>query len=260
VSEGAWIFLSHSHKDFDKVRDLRNELEVQRHHPLLFFLKCLDDTSEIDDLIRREIEARSWFILCKSPNADASHWVQEERKIIAALPDHTSTVVDLDKPLATQLSSVSGLTKRASVFLSYARADAPHAKLIEASLREDDFGVFSDLQVSPGISWQVQITIALNAAVDRGAVLVLLSRASMTSQLQRQEIMLAFERAEPDSGRRNIIPVFLELPQLVLELAGPNVRDLLGRIQGFDFSEGQFAQNIAKVKRWLRRFEWQPRG
>ncbi len=59
MSEGSWIFLSHSHNDFEKVREVRNILEVQGHNPLMFFLKCLNNDDEIDDLITREIEARS---------------------------------------------------------------------------------------------------------------------------------------------------------------------------------------------------------
>lgn len=258
MSEGAWIFLSHSNKDFDKVRALRNELEVQGHHPLLFFLKCLDDDSEIDGLIRREIEARSWFILCDGPNSRSSRWVKEERKIIAGLSSHTVAIVDLDSPLSNQLSSISGLTKRASVFLSYTRADGRSAKQIEDSLRADDFGVFSDLQIAPGVSWQTEIESALNNAVDRGAVLVILSRSSMTSLWQRREIALAFERADPGTGRRNIVPIFLESPGLTLESAPPEVRAVVERIQGFDFSTGEFADNILRVKSWLRSFEWRP--
>jgi hypothetical protein len=256
MTEGAWIFLSHSHKDFDKVRELRNELEAYEHHPLLFFLKCLDDDSEIDGLIQREIEARSWFILCDSPNSRSSRWVQQERNIIAGLSSHTSATVNLDDPLPLQLSSISGLTKRATVFLSYAATDRQIATQIQHSLRVDDFGVFSDLQIPLGASWQAEIESALNAAVDRGAVLVLLSRSSMASQWQRREIMLALERAEPGTGRRNIVAIFLEDPKLILDVAPPEVRDTLGRIQGFDFSTGEFSANIGRVKQWLRNFEW----
>jgi len=256
MSEGAWIFLSHSHKDFDKVRELRNELEVQGHHPLLFFLKCLNDDSEIDDLVRREIEARSWFILCDSQNSRSSRWVQEERKIIDALSSHTSATVNLDDSLFTQLSSISEITKRASVFLSYSHSDNENAKRVIDSLRNDDFGVFSDLQISPGVSWQTEIESALNAAVDRGAVLVLLSRSSMASEWQRREIVLAFERAKPRAGRRNIIPLFLEAPKRTLEFAPPEVSNMLVDIQSFDFSTGEFAKNIALLKRWLRNFKW----
>ena len=260
MSEGAWIFLSHSHKDFDKVRDLRNELEVLKHHPLMFFLKCLDDDSAIDALIRKEIEARSWFVLCDSANSRASRWVQEERKIIAGLPAHTytSAIVDLTAPLAAQLASIHRLTRRASVFLSYALADAQYARQIEASLRADDFGVFSDLQIEAGASWARKIEAALNDAVDQGAVLLLISRASLRSQWQEREIVLALERMERRPGRRNIVPLFLEPSALVLREATERIRDGVGRIQGFDFSSGKFEETMVAVKQWLRRFEWQP--
>lgn len=258
MSEGAWIFLSHSHKDFDKVRELRNELEAQGHHPLLFFLKCLDDDSEVDGLIRREIEARSWFILCDSPNSRASRWVREERKIIAGLSSHTSATVDLNDPIPSQLSSISGLTKRASVFLSYARADKQIARQIEDALRADDFGVFSDLQIAPGMSWQTEIKSALDNAVERGAVLVLLSRSSITSQWQQREMVLAFKHAESGEGPRNIIPIFLDPPELMLEAAPLAVRYTLRDIKSFNFSTGEFPENMTHVKHWLRSFEWRP--
>ena len=32
----------HSHRDLEKVRRIRNELERRGHQPLLFFLKCLE--------------------------------------------------------------------------------------------------------------------------------------------------------------------------------------------------------------------------
>jgi hypothetical protein len=258
MGEGAWIFLSHSHKDFDRVREVRNELEAQGHHPLLFFLKCLDDESEIDGLIRREIEVRSWFILCDSPNSRASRWVQEERKIIAGLSFHTSATVNLDDPIPGQLSSISGLTRRASVFLSYTHADRQTAKRIEDSLRVDDFGVFSDLQIAAGTSWLAEIDTALNTAVDRGAVLVLLSRSSMTSEWQKREVAMALERAEAGTNRRNIVPIFLDPPERIFRLASHDVRGTLRLIQGFDFSTGEFEANMAGVKRWLRNFEWWP--
>ncbi len=89
MAEGAWIFLSHSNKDFDQVRELRSILEEKEHHPLMFFLKCLSDEDEIDDLIRREIEVRSWFILCDSENARNSAWVQQEIEIIKGYPEKT---------------------------------------------------------------------------------------------------------------------------------------------------------------------------
>lgn len=45
LTKGGWIFLSHSNKDFDKVRCVRNALEEREFRPLMFFLKCVDDDS-----------------------------------------------------------------------------------------------------------------------------------------------------------------------------------------------------------------------
>ncbi len=62
----AWVFVSHSNKDFDKIVKERNKLEALQYKPLLFFLKCLEDDKEIFELIKREIKARDRFILCDS--------------------------------------------------------------------------------------------------------------------------------------------------------------------------------------------------
>ena len=83
--EGAWIFLSHSTKDWDEVRRIRNLLEEKGHRPIVFFLKCLTEHSELDELIKREIEARTWFLLCDSDNARSSSWVQAEVAYIKEL-------------------------------------------------------------------------------------------------------------------------------------------------------------------------------
>lgn len=73
AGEGAWIFLSHSNKDFEQVREIRNELEHRGHKPLMFFLRCLEnDDARLPELLKEEIAARNWFILCHNPNAEAS--------------------------------------------------------------------------------------------------------------------------------------------------------------------------------------------
>ena len=40
------VFLSHSSKDIEKVRKLRDILEALEYDPLLLYLKCLDDDNE----------------------------------------------------------------------------------------------------------------------------------------------------------------------------------------------------------------------
>ena len=78
----GWIFVSHSTKDFEGVRRVRDYLETKSQHPLLFFLKCIRDTDELDSLITREIEARTIFMLCDSPNSRSAGWVQREIEFI----------------------------------------------------------------------------------------------------------------------------------------------------------------------------------
>lgn len=77
-----WVFLSHSNKDYEKVKSVRDKLERDDFRPIMFFLKCLEDNDEIDDLIKREIDVRTRFILCDSENARKSDWVQKEIEYI----------------------------------------------------------------------------------------------------------------------------------------------------------------------------------
>ena len=48
-NDEVWIFLSHSNKDYEKVRLVRNVLEGQSLRPLMFFLHCLSDDEEGSD-------------------------------------------------------------------------------------------------------------------------------------------------------------------------------------------------------------------
>ena len=84
---GCWIFLSHSSKDIDKVRIIRNEFEKYSHNPLAFHLRCLNaDTPEgkleLDNLIKREIDSREWFVFCESDAARKSQYVNMEKEYI----------------------------------------------------------------------------------------------------------------------------------------------------------------------------------
>lgn len=122
------IFLSHSHKDIDKVRKLREILESLDFEPLIFFLQCLDDNNdELEDFIKREIDARRVFIYCKSKNAENSAWVQKELEYIKQSNIKRLHTIDIDLPfnesLVSLLESLCNIIKRNTVFVSCSHAD-----------------------------------------------------------------------------------------------------------------------------------------
>jgi TIR domain len=77
-----WIFLSHSSNDLDKVRLVRNHLEDLGTAPLLFHLLSQNQNGQFWPLIKKEIEARNFFLLCDSENARKSKWVQKEWRAV----------------------------------------------------------------------------------------------------------------------------------------------------------------------------------
>lgn len=90
---GAWIFVSHSHRDLEKVRPIRNEPERRGHNPLLFFLKCLEaDDARRPELIRDEIKATTYFVLCNTRASRPSKWVKQEMELVNA--SHEATAPD----------------------------------------------------------------------------------------------------------------------------------------------------------------------
>src|SRR5215470_1871304 len=94
----AWIFVSHSNGDIAAVRRVRDELEKYHANPILFFLLCIENDEELDGLIKREISARNFFLLCNSPAARRSSWVQKERDFVLSLKDRIVHELDLDWP------------------------------------------------------------------------------------------------------------------------------------------------------------------
>jgi hypothetical protein len=253
MAEGAWIFLSHSHHDYDKVALVRNYLEQQEHHPLMFFLKCLNDDQEVDGLIRREIAARSWFVFCDSANSRGSTWVNSELNIINGLSDKTYTVVNLDDETRDLESQLFAITHKASVYVCYSRFDLEAARAIQATLRDNDFGVFSDLDLLPGEDWSQRVDTEIVKAATQGAVLVLLSERSFTlaEQFFYRDLRQALSAISISGRQAHIIPIYLN------GFGGvPGAPQELERIQGMDFSKGDFTTNMHALMKTLRSFDW----
>ncbi len=99
------------------MRRVRDYLETKHHHPLLFFLKCIRETDELDSLITREIEARTFFLLCDSPNSRSARWVQREVEYIRSLSGRHYEVVDLQAPWPEQQVILDRISQRGTLFL-----------------------------------------------------------------------------------------------------------------------------------------------
>lgn len=101
--------------------------------------------------------------------------------------------MNLERDLPTELHKLDRLSKRATVFHSYARQDQKIAERIRRALQNHDYSVCFDSAVRPGRDWSSVLHSAINDAVARGFVLVLLSPASLTSPWCKQERMKAEE-------------------------------------------------------------------
>ena len=228
------IFLSHSHKDIEKVRKLRDILEFLDCEPLMFYLKCLDeDNDELNTFIMREIEARNIFIYCRSKNSENSAWVQKELAYIRSLDSKRLYTVDIDGNLAFGmlgvLEKLTRIIRGNQVFLSCggSEQDKEDARNIAQCLRRDghnaflpsddiaegfgtnlvekideamENGVFMPV-ITPGYSQNRWCLFELGYAVSKiGVVLpVLVGDAEMPTQLQTaQPVHISEEVTEND--------------------------------------------------------------
>ena len=187
MKDGGWTFISHSHKDIDKVRLIRNELEKRGFEPLIFYLKCLSDNDEIEDLIKREINERTWFIYVESENSKNSKWVQTERDYIKSLKDKKVFTIDISKDINEQLSQIELITRQMKVFISYSSKDLMIYNKIKSRLLQKDMLILSDLD-SISVNWVSAMNNAIIESSRDGFVLLILSKNSIKSKWVEYEI------------------------------------------------------------------------
>ncbi len=208
--KGIWIFLSHSNEDYDKVRKVRNMLEEQELRPIMFFLKCLNDDDEIDELIKREIDCRTRFILCDSENARKSKWVQREIEYIKS-QQKPYDVIDLSKNESEILSQLKEVRRRSKLFISYSRKDHALASFIYKRLSKYDYDVFIDYDdLAIGENYSHRIQDEIKSSVENGYILALLTKDGLQSQWVNREIQLAREYDKThESQTRSVVPIVI---------------------------------------------------
>lgn len=142
--EGGFLFISHSHHDMDKVRPLRNKLEEAGFEPLCFYLKCLDDsTEELDDLIKREIDARQWFVYARSSNSESSDYVQFEREWRKREESKNKQELEWDLEANVSVDEVSKMLIRdLKIFILSSPQDDVFCYKLSKRLFDKDFNVY----------------------------------------------------------------------------------------------------------------------
>ena len=163
-----YIFISHSHKDIDKVRVIRNFLESLNTEPILFFLKSKTDKDEITQLIKDEINARIWFIYCNSKNAEKSHWCQTEREYALSFPKNNILNIDLDsafekdgslslKTKEDLLNSLDKIKKVSKMYFSCLHKDIALSRKLVSAFSKYNIHLITTEDLLIGDSWQWNI-------------------------------------------------------------------------------------------------------
>ena len=190
LSKGGYVFLSHSHQDIQKVRQIRNAMEEAGFEPLCFYLKCLSDDDEIEGLIKREIDAREWFVYLDSPNARSSAWVAKERKYIESLGDKQIVTIDLESD--TPIREVSEkLIRGLRICIVSHPADEALAEAFRRLFTE------KEMQVSVRIAGTEEAI----GEIEAGCIVPLMSR----NGIRTEALDTLFSRT--DASRTMIIPV-----------------------------------------------------
>ena len=206
---GSWIFLSHSSKDIQIVRKIRNEFEACGHNPLAFHLKCLNsDTEEgkkeIFELLKREIDAREWYVFCESEHSEKSAYVNYERGYILGSGKSKIWSLDVTKEWNVLKKQIDKISKDLRIFVEYNDSDQDTVKPLIELLEHNDFTVWTNENDNQGEVWE--------DALRCGLLIMIISKHTHISALLGE---LEYITGNINGGE-TIVPVFVEgysLPQ-----------------------------------------------
>lgn len=209
---GCWIFLSHASHDIKKVRIIRNEFERLGHNPLAFHLRCLSDKTEegkreLDDLIKREIDARQWFVFCNSQAAEKSLYVQKEHRYINSRKDKIWSL-DMRADIDVILQQVRKISADIEVFVSYSHQDSRVGELLTQALVAADYSVWTPEKIKAGACFTTKIREAIVRCKYNGFYIIVVTEASMQSRYVEKELEVAI------FNKARIIPVIVGDPQI----------------------------------------------
>lgn len=202
-----WVFLSHSNKDYEKVRKVRNFLEENGFRPIMLYLRCKEDPSKYDELkqlVFDEIDHRNKFIYCKSPNAERSTWVQEEIKHLHQT-NRSYEVINVDLSENDLMGRVNSIKVKSSIYLSYSHNDSIYAdKICKRLEKYESYSLFKPFGQTDVKDDLYRLTIQRIENTKRnGFCIVLLSDKSISSSWVEEEISMMLD----NNSKKNIIPI-----------------------------------------------------
>lgn len=207
----GWVFLSHSSKDYDEVKVVRNYLEENNFNALMFYLKCLEANPEDDEaqnLIFREIKARNIFVLCNSIHTSSSPWVQKEIDYVKKEPHKIYREIDIDNMKVrkcTELSNLDDLMNTSTLFFSYSYHDKRIVDKVYKFLENEGFKIFyENKQIKSGGDIQKKILESVNEASKNGYLLLFLSKNALESKWLQYEFETFINRSD------NVIPILVD--------------------------------------------------
>ncbi len=260
--QGGWVFISHSHLDIEIVRTIRNKLEELGFNPLTFYLKCLSDDDEIEELIKREIRVRDWFIYVNSENSRRSHWVETERDFIEEIGGKNVCVINAncDEPKLSE--TLMNLADHMRVNVIFAKNDRALAEQVEQLLLQHDFSVcVTELEASLS---DPEIVRALAEKPNNGYSLFLLTKHNCPTEECLCVLKAAFYRGrkiilvmeEDFDCESELVAFFQAARAFVSAEMSPEVADRLYRaIRGaikWSFNDFTMTESYrsAKIIRW----------
>lgn len=241
------IFLSHSHKDIEKVRKLRDILEFLDCEPLMFYLKCLDeDNDELNEFIMREIEARNIFIYCKSKNSEQSSWVKKELDYIRKLDSKRLYTVDIDQQLAYGmlgiLEKITNIIKKNQVFISYsARNGKDIAQRLCHLLQERGYNAYLAVdKLTVGSDYDKSILGMLTEVAENGVFIPVITAGYSDSVWCKKELEYVL------AHKGTVLPVVVKSTAI-----SPTLHFYLRDCQFIEIDESISEEAIARIDRAL---------
>lgn len=211
----GWVFISHSSKDYEDVKIIRNYLEESGFSALMFYLKSLEDPKKrklTQQLINWEIEERNIFVFCQSKSSKSSKWVQDEIEYIKNFPEKIYVEIDINKlkyEKCTQLSKLDSLMKKSTIFFSYSQKDKDFVMKFYEYLKLEGFKVWiTNQNIQWGDSIAKKINEALIESSKNGHILLFISKNYLESSWCYEEMQIALNLSI--NKKASILPIIID--------------------------------------------------